>query len=450
MQNSCQVRIVVVNFDGGDLTLACLKALVADQYSDLSTQIVLVDNGSLDNVVDTTRAKWPEIEVIEPLENLGFGGGCNLGIQLPGSFDYVALVNPDAAVEPGWLQPMVKKLESDSALGAASPKMLFAGEKAIINLNIPDAGTLGDEDTRELGVRLVDFRLNSDGKFIDGSPILGAGWYGYESPIGEEKIAVWSKKDASLLVSIEGLESPEAEIQVKRNEPASLFLESADQKIQIQVGSEPVWVKVDLSGADIDVVQNAGSQIHPGGHGGDRGFREIDNGQFDEAEEMFAWCGGAVLLRPDYLKDVGVFDEKMFLYYEDFDLSWRGQLKEWKYCYVPSAVVRHHHAQSTGEWSPLFRFYVDRNRLLVLVKNGPAKVTLIETARAHAVFFKILIKDFFVPLLKFRIPKQQEVKHQIRYLLSFWKQFPAALRHRLKAKNLKNRSFTYESGLGSR
>ena len=41
---------------------------------------------------------------------------------------------------------------------------------------------------------------------------------------------------------------------------------------------------------------------------------------------MFAWCGGAVLLRPTYLDEVGLFDERLFLYYEDTDLSWRGQL----------------------------------------------------------------------------------------------------------------------------
>ena len=63
---------------------------------------------------------------------------------------------------------------------------------------------------------------------------------------------------------------------------------------------------------------------------------------------MFAWCGGAVLLRRRYLDDVGLFDERFFLYYEDTDLSWRGRLRGWRYVYVPGAVVRHHHAPVVG------------------------------------------------------------------------------------------------------
>ncbi len=57
-----------------------------------------------------------------------------------------------------------------------------------------------------------------------------------------------------------------------------------------------------------------------------------------------------------YLDDVGTFDERFFLYYEDTDLSWRGQLRGWRYVYAPGAVVRHHHASSAGVGSTLFRY----------------------------------------------------------------------------------------------
>ena len=79
-----------------------------------------------------------------------------------------------------------------------------------------------------------------------------------------------------------------------------------------------------------------------------------------------------MLLRPSYLADVGLFDEHLFLYYEDTDLSWRGRALGWHYRIEPTSVVRHLHAASTGETSPVFRYYNERNRLVVLVKNAPA------------------------------------------------------------------------------
>ncbi len=113
-------------------------------------------------------------------------------------------------------------------------------------------------------------------------------------------------------------------------------------------GDEPVWVDVELGGEPFDVINNAGSALYPHGFGGDRGFLERDRGQYDEPAEVFAWCGGAVLLRRAYLDDVGLFDERLFLYYEDTDLSWRGRLRGWRYLYVPTSVVRHRHAAVVG------------------------------------------------------------------------------------------------------
>jgi GT2 family glycosyltransferase len=97
---------------------------------------------------------------------------------------------------------------------------------------------------------------------------------------------------------------------------------------------------------------------------------------------VFAWCGGSVLLRSSYLQQVGLFDERFFLYYEDTDLSWRGRLLGWRYRYVPASVLRHEHAASSGEGSDLFRYFVEPNRLLMLLKDAPecvaARAALIE------------------------------------------------------------------------
>ena len=125
------------------------------------------------------------------------------------------------------------------------------------------------------------------------------------------------------------------------------------------------------AGTRYDVINNVGSRLVLGGYGGDRGFLEPDCGQYAQPEEVFAWCGGAVLLSVRYLREVGIFDERYFMYYEDTDLSWRGRLAGWRYEYVPDSVVRHEHAASSKEGSPMFAHFVERNRFLTLARNAP-------------------------------------------------------------------------------
>ncbi|MCL4532262.1 MAG: glycosyltransferase, partial [Actinobacteria bacterium] len=145
----------------------------------------------------------------------------------------------------------------------------------------------------------------------------------------------------------------------------------------------------ELARSATPVIQNAGTLILRDGSGRDRGalvrgtevFQEDDEGQYDRREEVFAGCGAALLLRKAMLEDVGIFDDDFFMYYEDMDLSWRMRRRGWKVVYVPDAVVRHVHAASSVEWSPLFLFHVERNRLLMLSKNAPLKLAISEHAR---------------------------------------------------------------------
>jgi GT2 family glycosyltransferase len=76
------------------------------------------------------------------------------------------------------------------------------------------------------------------------------------------------------------------------------------------------------------------------------------------------------------LDDVGPLDDTFFMYYEDTDLSWRMRLRGWRIVYEPTAVIEHVHSGSSGEWSPFFIFHVDRNRLFMIIKNGPPSFVL--------------------------------------------------------------------------
>lgn len=87
--------------------------------------------------------------------------------------------------------------------------------------------------------------------------------------------------------------------------------------------------------------------------------------------EVTAFCGASPLYTREFLQEVGIYDETFFLYWEDVDLAWRGQKMGKKYIYEPTSVVNHATSSSTGgETSDVFKFYVSRNRVLILAKNG--------------------------------------------------------------------------------
>ena len=97
---------------------------------------------------------------------------------------------------------------------------------------------------------------------------------------------------------------------------------------------------------------------------------------FSQPDEVLFPSGSAALYRRTMLEETGLFDEDFFLYCEDTDLGLRARWAGWKCLYVPGAVVEHHYSHSAGRASPLKAYYVERNRLRVVVKNFPATAIL--------------------------------------------------------------------------
>jgi N-acetylglucosaminyl-diphospho-decaprenol L-rhamnosyltransferase len=86
--------------------------------------VVVVDNLSLD--IDATRelCRRAGATLIEAQENLGYGGGANLGIStLAPSIDRVLISNPDVVVEPGVLGALAAILEHNPRVGAVGPRV---------------------------------------------------------------------------------------------------------------------------------------------------------------------------------------------------------------------------------------------------------------------------------------------------------------------------------------
>jgi len=380
-------------------------------------------------VVERVTRDYPTVRVLEPLANLGFAGGCNAGIRASGDYDYLSLLNNDATVPPSWLKPLVETLESNPDVAAVSPKMLFADRYAGVDVVAPEAGRIGDLDTRILGVRVSGVRI--DGARRDEDVIFDDGFHGREPPDPSrgEELAAWSRVQGTIRVRIRGARPHTVSVRLSRNEPLRAICRSGGFEQCVEVGPQPQWVDVRVDD-EFDVINNAGSSLFPHAFGGDRGFLERDRGQFDSVVETFGWCGGAVLLRRSHLETIGVFDERLFLYYEDFDLSWRGRLRGMRYLYQPASVIRHRHAATSGEWSPLFRFHTERNRVLVAVKNAPAGVAARAVAGETRRLLAAVAGHVVRPVVHLRFPRYAEPRLRWKVWKSLMAHLPQALRHR--------------------
>jgi len=123
-------------------------------------------------------------------------------------------------------------------------------------------------------------------------------------------------------------------------------------------------------------IDSAGMCISRSGAAWGRGMYEQDCGQYDRLEEVFAPCAGAALYRRALFDEIGLFDEDFFMYVEDVDLAFRGQLAGWRCLYVPQVKVHHVHGGTAGVGTDLAVYYVNRNTLWYVVKNFPSRLLI--------------------------------------------------------------------------
>lgn len=111
-----------------------------------------------------------------------------------------------------------------------------------------------------------------------------------------------------------------------------------------------------------------------------RGVDEVDHGQYDIPEAIDFATGCCMCFPSDVLKKVGGFDDLLFLYFEDADLSQRILRAGYKIVYQPKSVIWHVNAASGGgSGSPLHDYYITRNRMVFGMRYAPlrAKFALI-------------------------------------------------------------------------
>lgn len=218
--------IIIVNYNGKELLEKSLPSVV--KYTD--ADICVVDNNSTDDSLSFLKNNYPNINVVESEENLGYGNAHNLALETHPNYNYYVFMNNDITVTSNWLEEMIKVFNTKEGVGAVGPKILLS-----------------------------------------------------------------EKKDEKYLIN------------------------------------------------------SAGMDINKHLMAYDRYEGEYDDEKYNTVEKVDGICGAVMLLSKEVIEKVKGFNPKMFLYYEDVDLSLRIRDLGYDIYYCGNSVVYHNHMASTKD-----------------------------------------------------------------------------------------------------
>jgi len=120
------LAVIVVSYNTVALLEACLGALVSslERFGPPDSQIIVVDNRSIDGSPAMVRARFPTVDVLEPGENLGFAAANNRALRRVDA-DKVLFLNPDTEVLGDAVAALVRYLDGHQSVGVVSGRLLY-------------------------------------------------------------------------------------------------------------------------------------------------------------------------------------------------------------------------------------------------------------------------------------------------------------------------------------
>jgi GT2 family glycosyltransferase len=316
------ILVVIVAYGAINDVRKCVDSLQkSEANSNVRLSIVIVDNFPGPVYSDALR----EISdlYIPRHDNPGFGTSCNLGIRVGLSedpnTDHVMLLNPDATVDDYFFSRLEKIASDGLAVHPISPAIVF--DTTVQSFRCSQIDNL---DARRCLVSDPAFLLSLHDE--DGTPVARGEVFEIHAQqylaIGEDKITAGQTSFLSYRVSDETEERESQIIDLTKLECTNDY-----------------------------IIQNLGSFVGPHWAAGDdyNGFLWSQTKSLD-GQSALAWCGAAVVLPTNFFSDVGFFDERFFLYFEDTELAVRGSDVGLHAKIFPSLLVRHSHSGTTSNY----------------------------------------------------------------------------------------------------
>ncbi len=116
------VSIILVNYNGAQITIDCLHSIRSQLHS-VPYEVIVVDNASTDQSADLIQETFPEVKLLRQSENRGFGAGNNIGAR-NASGKYLFFLNTDTILTCDLLPHLIEVMEKDSSIGIVGPRLL--------------------------------------------------------------------------------------------------------------------------------------------------------------------------------------------------------------------------------------------------------------------------------------------------------------------------------------
>jgi GT2 family glycosyltransferase len=117
-----RIAVLIVNYNAGAHLARALAAVAAQRRP--ADRVIVVDNASTDGS-QAACAAHPSVTLVQSTANDGFARANNRGVREADGCDWIALLNPDAFPEPGWLEALeaAARAHADVAMFASQQRM---------------------------------------------------------------------------------------------------------------------------------------------------------------------------------------------------------------------------------------------------------------------------------------------------------------------------------------
>lgn len=129
-----KVSIIILAFNSIEFIKSCLESLFAQDYN--SFEVILIDNGSKDGVVNFIKERYPKIKLIENERNLGACKARNQGIEIAKG-NWVLTLDCDIIFKKDFLKNIMRLTENlEESVGVIQPKILNKDKTTIYSCGI--------------------------------------------------------------------------------------------------------------------------------------------------------------------------------------------------------------------------------------------------------------------------------------------------------------------------